>query len=163
KHDLDGRPLQIIHRDVSPSNVLISHDGAIKVCDFGVAKAHSRSSETTQRGVLKGKFSYMSPEQCQSKPLDRRSDVFSIGILLYELTTLCRLFRATSDYALLQQIVEAQVPPPSSRVPDYPPELEHIVMKALAREPGARYPTAQALQLDLEDFAREHKLAMSSV
>jgi serine/threonine protein kinase len=163
KHDLDGRALQIIHRDVSPSNVLISHDGAVKVCDFGVAKAHSRNSESTQRGVLKGKFSYMSPEQCQSKPIDRRSDVFSIGILLYELTTLSKLFRGHTDYALLQQIVEAQIPPPSARIPDYPPELERIVLKALAREPSQRYQTAQALQLDLEEFAREHKLAMSSV
>jgi len=161
KHDLDGRALQIIHRDVSPSNVLISHDGAVKVCDFGVAKAHHRG-EITERGVLKGKFSYMSPEQCQSKPLDRRSDVFSIGILLYELTTLSKLFRGPSDYAMMQQIVEARVQPPALRVPDYPRELEHIVMKALARDPSQRYPTAQALQLDLEEFAREHKLAMSS-
>jgi serine/threonine protein kinase len=163
KHDLDGRALQIIHRDVSPSNVLISHDGAVKVCDFGVAKAHSRETDSTQRGVLKGKFSYMSPEQCQSKPIDRRSDVFSLGILLYELTTLTKLFRANGDFALLQQIVEARVMPPSSRLPNYPPELEHIVMKALAKEPSERYQTAQALQLDLEEFARENKLAMSSV
>ncbi len=163
KHDLEGHPLQIIHRDVSPSNVLISHDGAIKVCDFGIAKAGNRKSETTQSGVLKGKFSYMSPEQCQSKPIDRRSDVFSIGILLYELSTLSKLFRAGSDFALLQQIVESPIPPPSSRVPRYPAELEQIVMKALAKSPADRYPTAQALQLDLEEFAREHKLAMSSV
>ena len=163
KHDLDGRALRIIHRDVSPSNVLISHDGAVKVCDFGVAKAHHRGAEKTERGVLKGKFSYMSPEQCEGKPIDRRSDVFSIGILLYELTTLSKLFRGPSDYALLQQVVAARVPPPSLRVPDYPRELEHIVMKALARDPGQRYPTAQALQLDLEEFARERKLAMSSV
>jgi serine/threonine protein kinase len=163
KHDLDGRALRIIHRDVSPSNVLISHDGAVKVCDFGVAKAHHRGAEHTERGVLKGKFSYMSPEQCQSKPIDRRSDVFSIGILLYELTTLSKLFRGPSDYALLQQVVEARVAPPSLRAPDYPRELEHIVMKALACDPVQRYSTAQALQLDLEEFAREHKLAMSPV
>jgi serine/threonine protein kinase len=163
KHDLDGRPLHIIHRDVSPSNVLISRDGAIKVCDFGVAKAHSRRAEPTERGVLKGKFSYMSPEQCQSKPLDRCSDVFSIGILLYELTTLTKLFRAGSDFALLQNIAEAKFVPPALRVADYPLELERIVMKALARNPADRYQSAQALQLDLEEFAREHKLAMSSV
>jgi serine/threonine protein kinase len=163
KHDLEGRPLQIIHRDVSPSNVLISHDGGIKVCDFGIAKAHNRRSEDTQSGVLKGKFSYMSPEQCQSKPIDRRSDVFSIGILLYELSTLTKLFRGGSDFALLQKIVESPIPPPSSRVPGYPRELEAIVMKALAKSPDDRYPTAQALQVDLEAFAREHKLAMSSI
>ncbi|HSR96223.1 MAG TPA: serine/threonine-protein kinase [Kofleriaceae bacterium] len=163
KHDPDGRALQIIHRDVSPSNVLLSHDGGVKVCDFGVAKAHSRNTESTQPGVLKGKFSYMSPEQAQGKPLDRRSDVFSIGILLYELTTLTKLFRGAGDYALLQQVVEAQIAPPSLRIPEYPPELERIVMKALAKDPALRYQTAQAMQLDLEEFAREHKLAMSSV
>src|SRR4051812_32371846 len=163
KRDLEGRPLQIVHRDVTPSNVLLSHDGAIKVCDFGIAKAHNRESENTKNGVLKGKFSYMSPEQCEGKPIDRRSDVFSIGILLYELTTLSKLFRGPSDYALLQKIVEAPIPPPSSRVPGYSPALEQIVMKALAKSPDDRYPTAQALQLDLEEFAREHKLQMSSV
>ena len=162
KRDLDGHPLQIVHRDVSPSNVLISHDGAVKVCDFGVAKAHYREGEITQDGVVKGKFSYMSPEQCQGKPIDRRSDVFSIGVLLYELTTLSKLFRARSDYALLQQVVEGRIPPPSSRLAGYPPELERIVFKALARDPNERYQTAQALQLDLEEFAREHKLGMSS-
>ncbi len=163
KHDLEGNPLRIIHRDVSPSNVLISHDGVVKVCDFGVAKAQVRKAGDTKSGVVKGKFSYMSPEQCQSKPLDRRSDVFSIGILIYELTTLSKLFRAKTEYDLLQQVVDARIPPPSVRVPGYPRELEQIVMKALARDPEDRYPTAQALQLDLEDFARERKLAMSSI
>jgi serine/threonine protein kinase len=163
KHDLEGSPLNIIHRDVSPSNVLISHDGAVKVCDFGIAKAHNRKTEDTQSGVLKGKFSYMSPEQCQSKPIDRRSDVFSIGILLYELSTQSKLFRGTSDFALLQQIVENPIPLPSARVPNYPRELQQIVMKALAKNPAERYPTAQALQVDLEEFSREHKLAMSSI
>jgi len=162
KHDLEGHPLHIIHRDVSPSNVLLSHDGGIKVCDFGVAKAHRRSAKDTQNGVVKGKFSYMSPEQCQSRPVDRRSDVFSIGVLLYELTTLSKLFRARNEYALLQQVAEANIPPPSSRLPSYPRELEQIVLKALARDPRDRYQTAQALQLALEEFAREHKLAMSS-
>ena len=163
KCDLDDRPLHIIHRDVSPSNVLLSHDGSIKVCDFGIAKAHSRKADNTQSGVLKGKFSYMSPEQCLSLPIDRRSDVFSIGILLYELTTLSKLFRGSSDYALMQKVIATDVPAPSTRVEGYPAALEQIVMKALARDPEDRYQTAQALQLDLEEFAREHKLAMSSV
>jgi serine/threonine protein kinase len=162
KHDLEGHPLHIIHRDVSPSNVLLSHDGGIKVCDFGVAKAHRRTAQDTQSGVVKGKFSYMSPEQCQSKPVDRRSDVFSIGVLLYELTTLSKLFRARTEYALLQQVAEAKIPLPSTRVTNYPRELEQIVLKALARDPRERYQSAQAMQLALEEFAREHKLAMSS-
>ena len=163
KEDIEGRPLGIIHRDVSPSNVLISHDGVVKVCDFGVAKVQHRRSEDTQSGVVKGKFSYMSPEQCQGKVLDRRSDVFSIGVLLYEVTTQSKLFRAKTEYDLVQQVVDARIPPPSSRVPGYPRELEQIVMRALAKEPADRYATAQLLQLDLESFARESKLAMSSV
>src|SRR3954469_24164935 len=163
KHDLEGHPLNIIHRDVSPSNVLISHDGAIKVCDFGIAKASNRRSENTQSGVLKGKFSYMSPEQCLTQPLDRRSDVFSIGVLLYELTTLSKLFSGNSDFARLKNIIEAPIPRPSSRIPNYPPDLEAIVMKALAKSPADRYQTAQDLQLDLEDFARERRLALSSI
>jgi tRNA A-37 threonylcarbamoyl transferase component Bud32 len=157
----DGAPLGIIHRDMSPSNVLISHDGAVKVCDFGIAKASSRTRET-QRGVVKGKFSYMSPEQCTNAPLDRRSDVFALGILLYELTTQTHLFRAGNDYGAMKAIVEDEIPPPSARAPGYPPELEAIVLRALARDPAARYPTAEALQTALEDFAREHKLALSS-
>jgi len=162
KRDSDGNPLDIIHRDVSPSNVLLSHDGAVKVCDFGIAKAANRQTETN-RGVLKGKFSYMSPEQCRSEEIDRRSDIFAIGILLYELTTLSRLFNAPSDFELLRTIVEEPVPPPSTRAADYPPELERIVLRALSRQREDRYATAQEMQLELEAFAREHKLAMSSV
>jgi serine/threonine protein kinase len=162
KRDREGKPLSIIHRDVSPSNVLISHDGAIKVCDFGIAKAENRTTETT-RGVIKGKFAYMSPEQCRSQPLDRRSDVFSIGILLYELSTLSRLFIANSDFDLLRSIIEEEAPPPSSRTRGYSLELERIVLKALSKNPDDRYTTAQAMQLDLEAFARENKLGMSSV
>ena len=162
KLDLNGRPLGIIHRDVSPSNVLLSHDGAVKLCDFGIAKAQNRTTETA-RGSLKGKYSYMSPEQCRARALDRRSDVFSMGIVLYELTTLSRLFKVPGDFELLRAIVEDPIPPPSTRVADYPPELERIVMRALEKEPSARYQTAQEMQLNLEAFAREHKLPQSSV
>ena len=162
KRDNHDRPLGIIHRDVSPSNVLISHDGAVKVCDFGIAKVSNRSSET-QRGVVKGKFSYMAPEQCLSAPIDRRTDLFVIGILLYEVTTLTRLFEANADFELMRKIVQDPIVPPSARSPDYPPELERIVMKALSYKPEDRYPTAQAMQLELEAFARERRLATSSV
>lgn len=162
KCDADGHPLNIIHRDVTPSNVLISHTGAIKVCDFGIAKAHGRSLETA-RGTLKGKFAYMSPEQCRCEQLDRRSDVFAIGILLYELTTTSRLFHRESDFETLRAIADEPIPPPSSRVSGYPKDLERIVMRALRKNPAERYPDAQAMQLELEAFAREHKLAMSSI
>ena len=162
KTDHDGNDLGIIHRDVSPSNVLISHDGAVKVCDFGIAKAANRQSDT-QRGVLKGKFNYMSPEQCRSEEIDRRSDIFAMGILLYEMTTLSRLFVEASDFELLRTIVEKPVPPPSKRIAGYPAELERIVLKALRKHRDERYASAQEMQLELEEFAREQKLAMSSV
>jgi serine/threonine protein kinase len=161
RRDADDAPLGIIHRDVSPSNVLISHEGGVKICDFGIAKAATRS-EVTQAGVVKGKFSYMSPEQCTNAPLDRRSDVFALGILLYELTTRTHLFTGANDYEVMRQIVDGPIPRPSTRVPGYPPELEAIVMRALAQHPADRYPTARALQSDLEELARERKLAMSS-
>jgi serine/threonine protein kinase len=160
--DFDGQSLSIVHRDVSPSNVLISHDGAVKVCDFGIAKARNRSTETV-RGTIKGKFAYMSPEQCRCQPLDRRSDIFSIGLLLYELSTLSRAFSASNEFDLLRSIIEHPVERPTTRVGDYPPELERIVLRALEKDPDKRYATAQEMQSDLEAFALEHKLAMSPI
>ena len=162
KRDFQGDNLGIIHRDVSPSNVLVSYDGAVKVCDFGVAKATNRSQQTAH-GVLKGKISYMSPEQCQCRPIDRRSDIFAIAIVLYELTTLNKLFRGDSDMEVVKQLTEGRVTPPSALRTDYPPELERIIMKALHRDVDERYATAQEMQLDLEAFAREQRLALSSV
>jgi len=162
KRGLDGKRLDIIHRDVTPSNVLLSHDGAVKVCDFGIAKATTRTTETV-RGALKGKYPYMSPEQCKAAPLDRRSDVFALGVLLYELSTLTRPFAGDSDFELLRSIIELPAPLPSGRVPDYPPDLERVVMRALAKDAADRYPTAQAMQLDLEALVREHRFALSSV
>jgi serine/threonine protein kinase len=162
KRGADGQRLDIIHRDVTPSNVLLSRDGGVKVCDFGIAKATTRTMETV-RGALKGKYPYMSPEQCRAAPLDRRSDVFALGVLLYELSTLTRPFAADNDFEILRAIIELPVPPPSTRVVDYPPDLERIVMRALDKDPAGRYATAQAMQLDLEALAREHKFALSSV
>jgi tRNA A-37 threonylcarbamoyl transferase component Bud32 len=164
QRDFHGNPLGIIHRDVSPSNVLISHDGAIKVCDFGIAKASTSGRQTeTVRGVVKGKYAYMSPEQCQANPIDRRSDIFTIGILLYEASTLTRLFEGKSDFDVMKSVIEKPpVVPPRLRA-DYPVQLEQILMKALHKHPAERYATAQELQLALEAFAREHRLAMSSV
>jgi eukaryotic-like serine/threonine-protein kinase len=157
-----GEPLGIVHRDVSLSNVLVSYDGAIKVVDFGVAKVAARGA-VTRAGTLKGKISYMSPEQCSGLELDRRSDVFAIGIVLYELTTSSRLFTADNEFAILQKIANHDVEPPSNRWPDYPPALEAIVLRALHRDPGQRYQTARELQRDLEEFARDEKLSVSSI
>lgn len=162
KRNARGKSLGIIHRDVSPSNVLVSYDGAVKVCDFGVAKATSRTHQTAH-GVLKGKISYMSPEQARCLPIDRRSDIFSIAIVLYELTTLTKLFRGASDLEVMKRLTEGNIPPPSTLRADYPRELERILLKALSAEPDHRYATAQQMQLDLEAFARDQRLALSSV
>src|SRR5580698_6814158 len=156
KRDRDGHELHIIHRDISPSNVLLSHDGAVKLCDFGIAKAKKRSAETT-RGLVKGKYPYMSPEQCLQEPLDRRSDIFAMGTLLYELTTMTRLYKRANEFETLRAIIDEAPPRPSTRVADYPADLERIVLRALAKKPAERQQTAQELQLELEDFAREHK------
>jgi len=159
----DGRPLQIVHRDVSPSNVLVSFDGGVKVTDFGVAKWQQQKSFTYQ-GQLKGKFAHMSPEQCRAEPLDRRSDVFALGTLLYELATGQPPFRADSEFELLSRIVSEDAPPPP-RGPEgeVAPELAAIIMRCLARDRERRFATAQELQLALEAFAREHRLNVSPV
>jgi hypothetical protein len=159
-----GEPLGIVHRDVSPSNVLVSYDGAVKVSDFGIAKwAYQRTR--TQEGTLKGKFAYMSPEQCRGRPVDRRSDVFALGTILYELTTGAAPFSGDSDLEILNWIAtgaaKAPVWPEEAGV--YPPALSAIVMRALAPEPADRYPTMQAFQIALESFAREASLPVSTV
>jgi serine/threonine protein kinase len=155
----DGKPLEIVHRDVSPSNVLVSYDGAVKLVDFGIARMAKRP---TTRGGLKGKIAYMSPEQCRSSgSLDRRSDIFSVGMILYELTAGQLPFAGETEYQLLDQIVNLDVPPPSMFVPGFPPALERIVLRALTRDRNKRYSTALELQGALEDFAHENRLRVS--
>jgi serine/threonine-protein kinase len=156
----EGKPLNVVHRDVSPSNVLVSYDGAVKVVDFGIARVNTTPGSTA--GGLKGKISYMSPEQCRGKvTLDRRSDIFSIGTILYELTTGQLPFHDETEYAILNMIVNTDAVPPSTLVPGYPAALEAIVMRALARDPDRRYSTALELQGQLEDFAHENRLRVS--
>jgi hypothetical protein len=162
KVGFDGKPLGIVHRDVTPQNVFITYDGGVKIVDFGIAKATNRFNET-RYGTLKGKIPYMSPEQCRSEPLDRRSDVFAIGIMLYELTTGYRLYKGRSEFEILKRIVEGDVTPPSVLRPGYPRSLERILMRALAKRREDRYQTAQELQADLEGFAREHRLPVSPI
>jgi len=158
----DGSLLGIVHRDVSPSNVLIAYDGAIKLVDFGVAKA-TTSTVKTRTGTLKGKISYMSPEQAKGSPIDRRSDVFALGTVLWEMVTSQRLFKADNDLATIQKIIHSEAEPPTHLRADCPPELETIILKALAVDATERYQTAEDLQLDLEELAREHKLVQSTV
>ncbi len=150
--DEAGNPVGLVHRDVSPQNLLVTYDGHVKVLDFGIAISAARKART-QAGQLKGKLAYMSPEQAGGKPLDRRSDIFSLGTILYELSTMRRLFDRDSDLATLQAIAEPIVPP--SRVADnYPPELERICMRALESNRQDRYATADEMRVDLSKFMR---------
>lgn len=153
KRDHAGNPLGIVHRDVSPANILVSYEGEIKLTDFGIAKALSQSS-VTQPGVLKGKFAYMSPEQAKGQPLDTRTDIYSLGIVLWEGLTGQRLFSGPSEAAILHAVSQGQVPEPSSLGAGVPPELEDICLKCLARQPEDRYPSAEHLARDLEDCLR---------
>jgi eukaryotic-like serine/threonine-protein kinase len=156
----DREPLGLIHRDVSPSNLIVAYDGTVKVVDFGVAKASTRATRT-RSGTVKGKLAYMSPEQCRALEIDRRSDVFSLGTVLYELTTLSRLFDYPSDYDTMNALVSGVVQPPSERRPDYPVDLEPIVMRCLAKDPADRWQSAGALLEAVEDLARTHGLVLS--
>jgi len=151
KRDAQGNELGIVHRDISPQNVLISYEGESKLIDFGIAKAHGKSS-STQVGILKGKFSYMSPEQVRGGKIDRRSDIFSLGIVLYELLTLERLFLGSSDFSTLEKIRKVEFSPPTLFNPHIPQELEDIVLKALARDPADRYQSAHEMQDALQKF-----------
>jgi serine/threonine protein kinase len=158
----DGAPLRIVHRDVSPQNIFITFEGEVKLVDFGIAKS-TQQLLATQQGVLKGKVPYMSPEQCRGAPVDRRSDIYSAAVILWELTVGRRLVKGGDDVAMMEIITEQDAPTPSSLRPEYPPELEHIVMKGLRRQRDQRHQTAQELQLELEGFARERKLPVSPV
>ncbi len=155
-----GNLLGVVHRDVSPQNILIGTSGRVKLVDFGVAKARSRIGEATEIGHVKGKFGYMSPEQALARPLDRRSDVFALGIVLYELTTGRRLFRGDSDADTLALVVQGEIPPLSRVVPGYPPALEGIVMKALSRSRRERFQTARDLQRALERYLKDERIVV---
>ena len=151
KRDAQGRALHIVHRDVSPQNVLISYEGEVKIIDFGIAKAAGRASRT-KAGILKGKFGYMSPEQVRGLPLDRRSDIFSLGIILYELLTMERLFLGESDFSTLEKVRNVEILPPSTYNRNIPEDLEAVVLKALSRDPDDRYPTANDFHDALQRF-----------
>jgi serine/threonine-protein kinase len=149
----DGQPLGVVHRDVSPQNILISYGGAVKVLDFGVARARD-NVHTTDDGTVRGKFAYMSPEQLTANPVDRRSDIFSLGIILYETTTYRRLFRKPDHATTVTEILHGTIIPPSKLpgIKSYPPALEQIVMRALEKQPEKRFQTALELQQALERF-----------
>jgi serine/threonine protein kinase len=156
-----GQPLNIVHRDVSPANIMVAYDGAVKVLDFGIAKAEERATKTVG-GTIKGKYGYMSPEQCKGKPIDRRSDIFALGICLYELTTLRRAFKGKDDFETMKRIVAGDVVLPSVAVPGFPRELEAIILTAMANDPNQRFQTAQELIEALDAFTVRAKLTGSN-
>ena len=149
--DKEGRPLSIVHRDVGPTNILLTFDGGVKLVDFGIAKAASQLT-VAKKGQIRGKIGYMSPEQVRGDELDARSDLFSVGTNLYEITLGRRLFKADSDSDTLDLVRRCVITPPREVDPDYPEALEAIVMRALAPEPDERYAGAQKMQIALEDF-----------
>lgn len=156
-----GRPLNIVHRDISPPNILISRNGEVKLADFGLAKAASQL-EHTDPGVVKGKFSYLSPEAANAQDLDRRADVFAVGILLYELLTGKRLFEGESDYKTVLAVRQAHVPPIAPQNPEVGPELEAIIRKALAKDPAQRYQRADDLGDALAQYLFGHNLKVTA-
>ncbi len=157
----DGKSLDIVHRDVSPHNVFVTYDGAVKIIDFGIARATTRKGHT-EHGVIKGKPGYIAPEQVRGKVVDRRTDVWSTAVLLYEMTTGTAPFgHGAVAFDQLVAVVTEDPAPPSTRVSDYPRDLEAIVMRGMAREPAERYSTAEAMRLDLEAYARARGLDMS--
>jgi|GEM_PF-2352085 len=162
--DSSGTPLNIVHRDVSPQNILVAMNGGVKVCDFGIAKAEERLTHT-RTGQFKGKFAYMSPEQVigDGRAIDLRSDIFSLGIVLYEITVCTRLFRGKNDYDTIRMVAESDVKLPTQVRANFPPELERIIMKALSREPSQRYQTAEEMQVELEEWLLEQRAKTSPV
>ncbi len=150
KKDERGKDLKIVHRDISPQNVIVSYSGNVKIVDFGVAKAAIKLGETEgDGGVLKGKFAYMSPEQAEGKEIDFRSDLFSAGIVLWELLTAQRLFKKKSNSETVEAVKKMVVLPPSQFRPDISPELDQIVLKSLSKDSAQRYASAHDLSLDL--------------
>ena len=150
---LDGRPLEIVHRDVSLSNIMIGYEGGVKLIDFGIAKSANRATKTVA-GTLKGKFGYLSPEQILRHPVDHRTDIFALGIVLYELTTMERAFLGTSELITLERITKGEYRKPSRIVAGYPQALEAIIERALEVDPADRFQSASELAREVEAVAR---------
>jgi serine/threonine-protein kinase len=152
----DGRPMGIVHRDVTPENIMIGFDGVVRLLDFGIAKAATTQSDKTQAGVLKGKFAYMSPEQYQGEVLDGRSDVFSLGVCLYELLTGQSLYARESEYETVAAIIlETEAPSIRELRPELPQILDSVCRTALAKDRLQRFPSADAMEAALSRWLNE--------
>ena len=162
KVDMYGNALNIVHRDVTPENIFVSFDGTVKVLDFGIAKA-ANQIEQTRAGEIKGKLSYMSPEQCMGKPLDSRSDLFSLGTVLYEWLTGFKLFTGDSEVAILKSITEGKIYAPSYFKADIPEAVEAILMRALDKDREKRYQSAWEMQYDLDQFLSQYEFTPSNI
>lgn len=154
KDPMTGASEGIVHRDVNPGNIFLTYDGQVKVIDFGVAKALNRLSSSTNIGTLKGKVAYMAPEQAKTSDVDRRADVFSLGVTLWELTTDRRLFKRRNDVDTLLAVCDAVVPDPTTGIPDYPRELWHVLQRALQKNRDDRFPTALDFSRELDRVAQ---------
>ena len=159
--DASGRPLNLVHRDLSPSNIMVSYEGQVKLADFGIAKT-AQSTVQTAAGNLKGKYSYMSPEQAQGAKLDQRSDIFSLGICLYEMLTLKSMYAGVSDLQLMQKVEAAEYVPPRQINPHIPGQLEDILSKALQKDPKDRYSSAAEWLEVMEEFMIANQMPSSS-
>jgi serine/threonine-protein kinase len=146
----DGAPLEIVHQDVSPTNIMLAFNGTVKILDFGIARAASFAEEEAKKGLIKGKVAYLAPEQVNMQPFDHRIDLFALGIVMHEMMTGQRLFQAKNDVAKMRQLLSQPIPPPSSFNATVPRELDRIVMKALEVDPAQRYQTATEMAGDLE-------------
>ncbi|MCP4504578.1 MAG: serine/threonine protein kinase [Deltaproteobacteria bacterium] len=162
KADAYDNPLGVVHRDITPENILVSYDGTVKIVDFGIAKA-STQLEQTRAGEIKGKLSYMSPEQAMGKPLDHRSDVFAVGAILYEWITGVKLFTGENEMAILKSIIDGKIYPPSYFKEDVPEAVERILMTALAKDREERYQTSWDMQFDIDTFLAGSEFTPSNI
>ena len=160
--DVRGNPLNVVHRDVSPQNIMVRGDGVVKLVDFGIAKAANKSSRT-QAGMVKGKLQYMSPEQVRGEALDGRSDQFSLGVVLWEMCTGRRLFKAESEVNTLQKILQAPIPKPSQHVPGFPPELEGTILRMLERDSERRFKGLAEVAAELKGYLDRAAIANGEV